>query len=140
KRVGEHIELGDARLRIDAILTIEPDRGVSFFNLAPRVLMNEADVPATGLIQFGSRVHYAVYVAGERTAVKAYEQWAKPRLGRGERLQSLDEARPEIRQSLGRAQQFLGLTALLAVVLAAVAIGLSTQRYTNRHQIGRAHV
>jgi len=133
KQVGDTIELGDARLRIDAILTIEPDRGVSFFNLAPRVMMNDADVPATGLIQVGSRVNYAFYVAGGRTAVKAYENWAEPRLGRGERLQNLDESRPEIRQSLDRAQRFLGLTALLAVVLAAVAIGLSTQRYTHRH-------
>ena len=133
KRVGDDLELGDARLRIDGILTVEPDRGVSFFNIAPRVMMNEADVAATGLIQVGSRVNYAFYVAGEREAVRQYEAWAKPRLSRGEEMQSLDNARPEIRQSLDRAQQFLGLTALLAVVLAAVAIGLSTQRYTNRH-------
>ncbi|MFO7188527.1 MAG: FtsX-like permease family protein [Pseudomonadota bacterium] len=138
RRVGETIELGGASLRIDALLTIEPDRGVSFFNLAPRVMMNAADVPATGLVQTGSRVTYALYVAGERDAVKAYENWAKAQLGRGERLESLDEARPEMRQSLDRAQQFLGLTALLAVVLAAVAIGLSTQRYTDRHLDGYA--
>ncbi len=138
KRVGDELELGDARLRIDGVLTAEPDRGVNFFNIAPRVMMNEADVAATGLIQPGSRVHYALYVAGETQAVRRYEAWAKPRLARGEELQSLDNARPEIRQTLDRAQQFLGLTALLAVVLAAVAVGLSTRRYTDRHLDGYA--
>ncbi|HKO89468.1 MAG TPA: FtsX-like permease family protein, partial [Burkholderiales bacterium] len=114
-------------------LTLEPDRGVSFFNLAPRVLMNEADVPWTNLIQPGSRVTYAFYVAGEHQAIDDYTAWLKPQIGRGEELQSLDNARPEVKQTLERAQQFLGLTSLLAVVLAAVALSLATRRYVQRH-------
>lgn len=134
--VGRSLELGDASLRIDRILTLEPDRSVSFFNVAPRVLMNLADVAATGLIQVGSRATYSLYVAGERA--RDYEAWAKARLGRGESVQGLDSARPEIRGALDRAQQFLGLTALLGVILAAVAIGLSTRRYGERHLDGYA--
>ncbi len=132
-RVGMQLELGAAQFDIGAILTLEPDRGVSFFNLAPRLIMNVADVPRTELIQVGSRVRYGLLVAGEREVVEAYERWAKARIGRGERLEGLDSARPEIRAGLDRAQQFLGLTALLAVILAAVAIGLATRRYTRRH-------
>jgi putative ABC transport system permease protein len=137
-RVGDRIELGESSFVIDRILTLEPDRGVTFFNIAPRLMMNLADVPATQLVQVGSRVTYSLFVAGERKDVDAFEAWAKPRLARGETLQGLENARPEIRAALDRAQQFLGLTALLAVILAAVAVGLSTRRYTNRHMDGYA--
>lgn len=137
-RVGDSIELGNSKLRIEAILTMEPDRGMSFFNIAPRVMMNIADLPATGLIQVGSRASYQIYIAGEPKAVEAFATWVKPQLKRGQNVQSLDNARPEIRQALARAQQFLGLTALLAVILAAVAIGLATRRYVQRHLDGYA--
>jgi putative ABC transport system permease protein len=136
--VGGTLELGDAAFTIDRILTIEPDRGVQFFNIAPRVMINARDLPATGLVQPGSRVSYTLLVAGERPRVDEFEAWAKRTLGRGESIQGLSGARPEIRAALERAQQFLGLTAMLAAILAAVAIGLSTRRYTQRHLDGYA--
>lgn len=137
-RVGDSIELGRAPFKVDAILTLEPDRGVSFFNIAPRLLMRLQDVPATGLIQSGSRVWYSLLAAGDPEAVAAFQRWAQPRLGRGESLQSIANARPEIRASLDRAEHFIGLTALLAVILAAVAISLATRRYSERHLDGYA--
>jgi putative ABC transport system permease protein len=137
-KVGSTLELGDAAFTIDRILTIEPDRGVQFFNIAPRVMINARDLPATGLVQPGSRVSYSLLVAGERPRVDEFEAWAKRTLGRGESIQGLSGARPEIRAALERAQQFLGLTAMLAAILAAVAIGLSTRRYTQRHLDGYA--
>jgi putative ABC transport system permease protein len=136
--VGQIIELGSARLIVGAVLTLEPDRGVSFFNIAPRLLMRVDDLPATGLIQTGSRAHYQLYVAGERAATEAYASWARSRLTSGQRVESLGNARPEVRAGLDRAQQFLGLSAMLAVILAAVAIALSTRRYTQRHLDGYA--
>ncbi len=136
--VGDTLELGASKLRVSAILTLEPDRGVSFFNLAPRLMMHVDDIPATGLVQTGSRVWYQLLAAGPREKVDAFEAWVTPRLGRGESLQSLANARPEIRATLERAQKFIGLTSLLAVVLAAVAISLGTRRYTQRHLDGCA--
>ncbi|HEY5293371.1 MAG TPA: ABC transporter permease, partial [Burkholderiales bacterium] len=47
--VGQQIELGNARLTVGAVLTLEPDRGVSFFNIAPRLLLRMDDLLATGL-------------------------------------------------------------------------------------------
>ena len=137
-QVGDALELGNTRLVVGAIVTLEPDRGASFFNIAPRLMMHVDDVPATGLVQAGSRVYYQLLAAGEREAITAFETWATTRLGRGESLQSLTNARPEIRASLERAEKFIGLTALLAVVLAAVAIALATRRYTLRHLDGYA--
>ena len=137
-KVGDAIELGQATFRVGAVLTLEPDRGASFFNIAPRLMMHRDDVAQTGLIQPGSRVWYYLLVAGERAAVDGFEAWVTPRLARGQSLQSLANARPEIRVGLERAQKFIGLTALLAVILAAVAVSLATRRYTRRHLDGYA--
>jgi putative ABC transport system permease protein len=137
-RPGDAIELGRARFRVGAVLTLEPDRGVSFMNFAPRLMMRLEDLPATGLVQPGSRISYQLLAAGEREGIRQLEQWARARLSRGERIDSLDNARPEVRAGLDRAQNFLGLTAMLAVVLSAVAIALGTRRYTQRHLDGYA--
>lgn len=135
---GAEIELGDSRLKIAAVLTQEPDRGASFFNIAPRLMMRLDDLPQTGLIQPASRVWYHLLVAGEPVSVRALEEWITPRLDRGQSLQSLENARPEIRSMLERAQKLIGLTALLAVALAAAAVALSARRYTERHLDGYA--
>ncbi len=137
-RPGDAIELGRARFRVGAVLTLEPDRGVSFMNFAPRLMMRLEDLPATGLVQPGSRISYQLLAAGEREGIRQFEQWARARLSRGERVDSLENARPEVRAGLDRAQSFLGLTAMLAVVLSAVAIALGTRRYTERHLDGYA--
>src|SRR5882762_658655 len=137
-RPGDAIELGRARFRVGAVLTLEPDRGVSFMNFAPRLMMRLEDLPATGLVQPGSRINYQLLVAGERERIRLFEQWARARLARGERIDSLENARPEVRAGLDRAQSFLGLTAMLAVVLSAVAVALGTRRYTQRHLDGYA--
>ncbi|HWA36695.1 MAG TPA: FtsX-like permease family protein [Burkholderiales bacterium] len=136
--VGAKLRLGRSEFTVSAVLTLEPERGANFFNLAPRLMMNEADVAATGLIQTGSRVWYYLYAAGTRDQVAAYEQQARSRLERGQRVETLESGRPEIRASIDRAQRFLGLTALLAAVLAGVAIALGTRRFVERHLDGCA--
>lgn len=131
--VGESISVGQQALRVDAILTLEPDRGVNFFSVAPRLLMNIADLEATGLIQPGSRVSYRLLLAGEAQAVSAFRGHVESLLGRGERIEDAQNARPEIRRALDRAQQFLGLAALLTVILAAVSVALAARSYMQRH-------
>jgi putative ABC transport system permease protein len=131
--VGSRIKLGAASFEVAAILTLEPERGANFFNIAPRLFMNVADVPATGLVQTGSRVWYYLYAAGAREPVAALESWAKGRMERGQRVDNLESGRPEVRAAIERAQRFLGLTALLAAILAGVAIALGTRRFVERH-------
>jgi putative ABC transport system permease protein len=136
--VGASLRLGAAELKVDAVLTLEPERGANFFNIAPRLIMNIADLPATGLVQPGSRIWYYLYAAGEPAAVAAFDVWARARLERGQRVDNLESGRPEVRVSIERAQRFLGLTALLAAILAGVAIALGTRRYVERHLDGCA--
>jgi putative ABC transport system permease protein len=136
--VGSKLRLGAASFEIAAILTLEPERGANFFNIAPRLFMNVADVPATGLVQTGSRVWHYLYAAGPLERVAALETWAKGRLERGQRVENLESGRPEVRGAIERAQRFLGLTALLAAILAGVAIALGTRRFVERHLDGCA--
>lgn len=127
------LKVGSRDTAVGAIVTFEPDRGINPFAIAPRLLMPLADLPATGLLQPGSRVTWRLHLAGDAAAVADYRRWASGRLGRGERLEGLDNARPEIRNIVERAQRFLRLAALLTVILAAVAVGLSARRYMQTH-------
>jgi putative ABC transport system permease protein len=134
--VGSRIRLGRAELEVAAVITLEPERTANFFNIAPRLMMNLADVPATALIQTGSRVWYYLYAAGPPAAIRSLQRSIK--LERGQRIDTLETGRPEIRLSIDRAQRFLGLTALLAAVLAGVAVALGTRRFVERHLDGCA--
>lgn len=131
--VGDLIAVGQRALRVDAVLTLEPDRGINFFSVAPRLLMNLDDLPGTALLQVGSRVAYRLLLAGDSTRLQHFRREVESKLGRGERLEDPESGRPEIRGALERAQKFLGLSALLTVVLAAVAVALAARRYVQRH-------
>jgi len=132
-KVGDVVLVGRRPLRVDAVLTLEPDRGVNFFSVAPRLLMNLTDLEATGLLQVGSRVAYRLLLAGDAPVIQAFQRAVEPRLARGERIEDVQNARPEIRAALDRARTFLGLSALLTVVLSAVAVALAARRYMQRH-------
>lgn len=130
---GDTVGLGQLEFRVGAMVSFESDRGANFFSLLPRALFNAADLPATGLLIEGSRATWRLHLAGDAEAVGGFERWAKPRLERGQRIESIENARPEVRASLDQAQRFLRLAALLAVILAAVAVGLSARRFMQRH-------
>jgi len=136
--VGSRIRLGRAEFEVAAVLTLEPERSTSFFNIAPRLMMNIADVPATALIQTGSRVWYYLYAAGPSQGIRRLEENFKTKLERGQRIDTLETGRPEVRSAVDRAQRFLGLTALLAAILAGVAVALGTRRFVERHMDGCA--
>jgi len=132
--VGDRVTVGASELEVANVLSYEPDRGGDLFSIAPRLLMNLADIPATRLIQPGSRVKYRLLVAGQPKDVAAYRAWLDPRIEGGETLQGVRDARPEMRMALDRAQRFLGLAALVSVVLAGVAVAVAARRYARRHQ------
>ncbi|MFZ9530212.1 MAG: ABC transporter permease, partial [Burkholderiales bacterium] len=132
-QVGESIEIGKSRLPVAQIITQEPDSAIGFINAGPRIMLNDADIAATGLIQVGSRVRYRVLVAGAPAAIADYRSWVTPKLAPGQRVESIEDARPEIRSALERSEKFLSLAALLSVVLAAVAIALAARRFLQRH-------
>lgn len=135
--MGDALLLGDAQLRIARVIVIEPDRGAGFMSFAPRVMVNAADVPATGLVQPASRLTYRFAVAGEPGPVRAFVEWAEKEVTQpgvhGVRLESLESGRPEMKQTLDRAQKFLSLVALLAALLSAVAVALAARGFAASH-------
>jgi putative ABC transport system permease protein len=130
---GGRLKLGEMTFTIAELIAIEPDRGAGFLNFAPRVMLNQADLPATQLIQPGSRVTYRLLAAGERSAVRSYSSWLRERLERGQQIESLEGGRPEMQRTLERAQRFLALVALLAAMIAAVAVAAAARRFSLRH-------
>lgn len=136
-QIGSDLLLGDTQMRITRIIVVEPDRGGGFVNFSPRVMINAADIAATGLVQPASRLTYRFAVAGNDRAVKAFAQWAAAELKRteirGVRLESFESGRPEMGQTLDRAEKFLSLIALLAALLSAVAVALAARGFAARH-------
>lgn len=137
-QVGDRIGIGNVELQLVALVVQEPDAALDYFNAAPRVFLNLADIPATGLVQEGSRITYRLVVAGDAAAVEKFNSIARDNLGRGQRLETAGDARPEIRRALDRADRFLGLAALVSVVLAAVAVAMAARRHSARHLQGSA--
>ncbi|MBI5279089.1 MAG: FtsX-like permease family protein [Burkholderiales bacterium] len=134
-QVGDPLLLGDAKLRIARVITVEPDRGSGFLNFAPRAMINQADLPATKLVQPASRVGYRFAVAGRDRDVARFADWAvqEAKTLRGVRVESLEGGRPEMRQTLDRAEKFLNLVALLAALLSAVAVALAARGFATSH-------
>jgi putative ABC transport system permease protein len=135
--LGGTLSLGDKSFKIANVISMEPDRGASFMNFAPRVMLPLSDLPATNLIQAGSRVTYRLLVAGEPQQVSAFQKWVQTGIERnnikGVRLESLESGRPEMRATLDRAEQFLSLVGLLSAMLAAVAVAMAARRFMLRH-------
>ncbi len=138
--VGGTVQLGDKQFRVAQLVAAEPDRGGGFINFAPRVFLALSDMPATNLIQEGSRVGYRLQVAGTGDSAKPaqeYGDWLRALIKRdnvrGVRLESLDEGRPEMSVTLERADRFLSLVGLLSAMLAAVAIAMAARRFMQRH-------
>lgn len=155
-KVGDALLLGDSQFTIAHIITTEPDRGTGFATFAPRVMLNQTDMAVTGLIQPASRVTYRFAVADNDRAglpapdrsAQAFSKWAQDFIqagslstasaeqsaaARGVRVESFESGRPEMRQTLDRAEKFLNLIALLAALLSAVAVALAARAFAAAH-------
>ena len=144
-KVGDPLLLGDATLTIARLIVIEPDRGAGFSSFAPRVMLATSDLEATGLVQPASRINYRLAVAAPARyslsqgdeRVREFVRWTEDRIKsaplRGLRVESVQSGRPEMKQTLDRAEKFLNLVALLSALLAAVAVGIAARDFASRH-------
>ncbi|MAT50357.1 MAG: ABC transporter permease [Porticoccaceae bacterium] len=129
--LGDTVEFGATRLRLEKILAFEPDQGNSLFQLAPRVLINAADLEPARVLGPGSRIRYRYLYQGE--AVDELRDSLEPRLGVGHTLIAPTDDDNSASDALLKATQYLRIASLLAIVLAAIAIALSARRYSERH-------
>jgi putative ABC transport system permease protein len=135
--LGGQLLLGDSSFKLTRIIINEPDRGAGFMSFSPRVMVNSADIAATGLIQPASRVRYQLAVAGDDQPVRAFVDVAQAQIAnqtlRGTRVDALEGGRPELSTTLTRAEKFLNLVALLAALLSAVAVALAARGFAANH-------
>ena len=134
-QIGDTVYVGEAALRVTRIIVQEPDRqqGGMMDNAGPRLMLNLADVPSTQVIQVGSRVSYRYLFAGEETALEDYGLWLDERTAGEFRLRDVRDESAEVADALNKAESFLLLGSLFAVLLAGVAIALTARRYSERH-------
>ncbi|PSJ18828.1 ABC transporter permease [Nitrosomonas supralitoralis] len=137
-KANDVVDVGAAQLIVTELVVREPDHSVGFINMGARAMINASDLSKTDLIQEGSRASYQLLVAGEVKAVQQFRDWINPQLKKGQRVEGIRDARPEIKAALERAEKFLSLSALASVVLAAAAIALAVRRFTQRHLDGCA--
>jgi putative ABC transport system permease protein len=130
--VGDTIEVGSKNLILRRVLTYEPDRAGDFYSLTPRVLMHLDDLAATGVVQPGSRVRYRELWRGTPQALSAYRQAIGTNLAANQRLEDARDGNRQIGSALGRAERYLNLASLAAVLLAGVAVALSAARFAAR--------
>jgi putative ABC transport system permease protein len=124
--------VGLTSLRLTRVLTYEPDRAGDFYSLTPRVLMNLDDLQATGVVQPGSRVKYSELWSGTPEQVAALRTQLKPGLAPHQQLLGAQDGNQQIGNALGRAERYLNLASLAAILLAGVAVALSASRFAQR--------
>ena len=131
--VGDELTVGETPLTVSQIITYEPDKRGDLYSLSPRVMISDADLEATKVLQPGSHVHFFYQFSGEADALAAFTAWVKPWLIPGQRLMDVQEDRPELGSALSRAERYLGLSSIIVILIAGVAIAMSTRRYSERH-------
>lgn len=136
--IGDDLEIGRSKLKVTRILTARPDQGSQFVDMAPSALFHVDDLPATDLIQPGSRASYTLLFAGEPKAIAAFKSYVREHRRAGDRVVDIEEASPQIRAAIDRAGRFLGLASLVSVILSAIAVAMAARRYTAQRLDGVA--
>ncbi|WP_347901316.1 ABC transporter permease [Pseudomonas purpurea] len=131
-KIGDSIDVGMKTLKLSRVLTYEPDRAGNFYSLTPRVLINLSDLSATGVVQPGSRVSYRDLWRGAAPALETYRELIKPGLAANQRLQDSRDGNRQIGGALGKAERYLNMASLVAVLLSGVAVALSANRFATR--------
>jgi putative ABC transport system permease protein len=135
--IGDSLRVGLVSVRVAGLILQEPDRGMNFVNLSPRVMIRHERLPETDLVQPGSRISYRLWLAsspGQSSLdIARFAKNIESTLGQGQRMETIDNARPELRNALDRAYSFLSLTGMLASLTAAAAVALASQRFVTRH-------
>ncbi|MDH5518751.1 MAG: ABC transporter permease [Gammaproteobacteria bacterium] len=131
--LNDFIELGEAKLKVTAVLKHDPGQASSFMVIAPRLLMNIQDIADTGIIQPGSRVTYQTGFAGQLKDRQDFEKWLRPRLSSSQKLSGGTEGSAAVNSAMEKAEQYLSLASMLSVMLSGIAIAMTANRYAQRH-------
>jgi len=131
--VGAEVNIGARTFRVSRILISRPDQGATFLELAPSLIMNEADLASTALVQPGSRIRLAQLFAGQRGDIAAFKEWLEKNKKPTEEIEDVEDSAPQIKSAIDRSARFLSIASLVAVLLCAIAVAMAARRYVHRH-------
>ncbi|TDU18107.1 putative ABC transport system permease protein [Chromohalobacter marismortui] len=131
--IGDTLRIGESTFTVSGLVEREPDQSAGFSAFNPRVMMHRDDLPATGLVQPGSRLEYELLAKGPPDAVARVQSRLDRLRDNGVEVRDVREDRPRLGGALDRAQRYLSLSGLAAVLLAGVAVAMATRRYVDRH-------
>ena len=134
--VGDQVFVGETELTVGAVIIAEPDRGQGGIvdNAGPRLMLHMDDVAATNVVQLGSRVSYrSLFSHDDFDQLDEFEQWVRDTFEGNYYIRDVREESEEVAEALDRAEGYLLLGSLFAVLLAGLAIALSARRYSERH-------
>ena len=131
-KIGDFISIGNNDFKIDAVLRYRPDQSIGFASLAPSILVNLAAIPSTNLITEGSRVNYSLLLAGEEQLLEDYTNDIAGLMSESARISDRSDSNERTNQAINRSQQFLSMTAIISILLSAIAIAMSARRFMKR--------
>jgi putative ABC transport system permease protein len=127
-RVGDALVIGQASFTIRGVVASEPGRGIGGFSLGPRVFVDFADVPSTGLLGVGSRAsrQLLVKVPDDRIDDLVVQLRAELR-GEFAGTRSYRSNEDQIGRDFDRAENYLSLVGLVIVILGGIAVSSVTR-------------
>jgi putative ABC transport system permease protein len=131
--VGTMVNIGASNFRVSRILISRPDQGATFLELAPSLIMNADDLPATQLVQPGSRLRHAQLFAGPRSDIATFKEWLETHKKPNEEIEDVEDSAPQIKSAIDRSARFLSIASLVAVLLCSIAVAMAARRYVQRH-------
>jgi putative ABC transport system permease protein len=131
--VGDQIAIGKSRFTVRGVIANEPGRSLSAFSLGPRVLIDYADLPATGLLGYGSRVVRQILLRIPESSVDSLATLLAGELRpQFVRVRSYRDRQEQIGEDFGRAENYLSLVGLVIVVLGGIAVSSVTRVFVRQ--------
>jgi putative ABC transport system permease protein len=129
-KIGDRVQVGERQMRASKVLIREPEQ----FSFNPRLLMNEADLASTKVIQPGGRVTYRFLIASDDIKVlNTYLAQLKTQLTPGQEIIDPAQMMERMSRVSKNGKQFLLLSTIIAVLLAGVAIAIAARQFSERH-------
>ena len=139
-KVGDRVSVGSATFQIRSVVGTEPDKLAGGVGFGPRLLVSEAALRATELLQPGSLVRWIYRVklpdnaANDRAAqtLASDARIALPEAGWEIRTRS--NASPQLERTISRFTQFLTLVGLAALLVGGVGVANAVKSHIDRRR------
>ncbi len=132
-KIGDIASIGDADFVVSYSIISEPDRASNPFAFAPRAIINMEDLEATNIIQPGSRVRFSTVYLGAKEEILVAKNILERVKQPGDDIREAKDANDSLGKAIERSGNFLLLGGLLAVLMAGLTVGISSQRFARRH-------